>query len=277
MSEAGQTTPKPRALASLLVNPPAPPRELRQSDVAALSWHLERGLIAFERSPFGAMLERVELFGFGSIRCSKCLGSGVRRRSGNWCTPCNGTGALAYGLDWSTNVDEVMPANDDSGSGRGYVPDDSMMARYAIVSRRLGMLPERLRAVGEAYHGHAGLRCSDAHAWRMVAVYPLTPAGKRLIRMMPNTYTTDEERERYHASPPYERAFRHVASERIKSDPNRRQLIEAAEQQATELYLAFVDAWEATREASGRRATHPAVAPQNDAVAPATAEEGGKS
>jgi len=258
-----QTSPKTRAWASLLVNPPAPPRELRQSDVAALSWHFERGLVAFEGSPFGAMLERCELFGFASIRCSRCQGSGVRRSSGAWCTPCNGTGALPYGLDWATNPDEVIPVSRAHQGGVGYIPDDSMMARYAVVSRRLSLLPERLQAVGEAYHGHAGLRCADAHAWRMVAVYPLTPAGQRLIRMTPNTYTTDEERERYHASPPYERAFRHVASERIKSDPNRRQLIEAAEQQATELYLAFVDAWEATREASGR--------------ASGTGTEGGKS
>ncbi len=277
MVTEGQTTPKPRALASLLVNPPAPPRELRQSDVAALSWHFERGLIAFEGSPFGAMLERCELFGFGSIRCSKCLGSGVRRRSGNWCKPCNGTGALAYGLDWSTNVDECIPISGAHQGGGGYTPDDSMMARYAVVSRRLGMLPEHLQAVGEAYHGHAGLRCvgEAANTWRMVAVYPLTPAGKRLIRATPNTYTTDEEREKYHASPPYERAYRHVASERLKSDPNRRQLIEAAEQQATELYLAFVDAWEATREASGRAVAAPKVADEMAEVARAL--EGGKS
>lgn len=252
MVNEGQTTPKLRALATLLINPPEPPRELRQQDAAALSWHFERGLVAFEGSPFGAILDRAKLFGHGSIRCSRCRGSGVRHSSGSWCTPCNGTGFLDYELDRSVNVDEVMPAHDDSGSSRGYVPDDSMMTRYAVVSRRLSLLPERLQAVGAAYHGHAGLRCADAHAWRMVAVYPLTPAGKRLIRMTPNTYTTDDEREKYHASPPYERAFRHVASERIKSDPNRRQLIEAAEQQATELYLAFVDAWEAAREASGR-------------------------
>src|SRR5690606_3148423 len=105
------------------------------------------------------------------------------------------------------------------------------------------------RDVAEAYYGHAGLRCvSDtANTWRMVAVYPFTPAGKRLIQRVPNTCTTEAERDEYRNSPPYERAFRHVVSERIRSDANRRQIIEAAEQQATELYLEFVDAWNAIR------------------------------
>ena len=221
---------------------PDPPRTLSQVDAAALSWFFGSGRTAFERSTFGPMLERAELYGHGSWRCSRCRGSGVLQGNGAWCDRCNGTGAIPYQLDpaSSERIDQITAHSTGSNHGAGYVPDDTVMARYAVISRRLSLLPRRLALALEAYHGDRGIHCAAHHTWPMVAVYPLTASGQKLARLASEKGVPDHERcrleivaQRQQANPP--------------NKPARGALIEAAERQATQLYVAAVDAWNALR------------------------------
>jgi hypothetical protein len=214
-----------------------------RSDGAALSWHFSTGSAAFERSTMGPMLDHASLFAFGKVgpfRCRKCDYGVIP--DGRWCLRCQGTGFILTVIERRQRTDDEMPVNETMSGSGGYTPDDEVMARFAVVSRRLGLLPVRLRQALESYHGPHGDRCSDAQAWRLVALYPLTPAGQRLVKLALEV-GDDETRERYRTEPTYERAFRQVAAQKTNPKPQRGALIEAAEEQSTELYTEACDRW----------------------------------
>lgn len=223
-----------------------PITQLSRRDQAALGNFFGVGATKFERSTMGPMLDHIELFGFGAVKCGACRGAGIRWTSGAWCTKCGGSGSIPYELDRSHAVDE-LPVNETRTGSGGYVPDDAEMTRYAIISRRLSLLSGRVQQTLEAYYGDHGCRCDDIQAWRMVAVYPLVPAGERLTRLGADEEADADVRERYRTMPRYERAYWQVALERINSKPQRASLIRAAEEQATALYLEAVEAWEGSR------------------------------
>jgi hypothetical protein len=219
------------------------PRDLPQRDQAALSWYFTDGSAAFERSTMGPMLERAALYSMRrlTLKCRSCGGEGILADA-SWCEGCHGTGTAQTRLVRSDDSELAMPVHETRSASGGYTPDDSMMARYAVVSRRVSHLPAIGRAALGRYFGPNGERCSHAPGWRMIALYPLTPAGQRLA-VLSDECRTDEERERFRGEPDYERCFGQVAWEASKTKAARKALIEAAEQQATELYLTTVDQW----------------------------------
>ncbi len=206
-----------------------------------LTFYFGAGRSMFERSTFGAQLERAELFGHGSVKCGTCRGIGVLP-TGAWCGPCNGTGAKPYKLPPLTSSDVVVDVSETNTEG-GYAPNDDAMAQFAVVSRRVGALPVLLQSALAAYYGDAGIRCSTLPCWRMVSLYPLVPAGKKLAAMGLEELSTEEERLKFDTDPPYERCRRHVELEKSNSKDHRRALIESAERQASELFERTVAAW----------------------------------
>lgn len=221
--------------------------ELPMADQASLSWFLSHGLAAFERSTMGPMLDHARLYGHGSIKCGGCRGQGIRQ-NGDWCDKCKGTGAFPVELDRRNRSPEELPVNETQGSGGGYVPDDTIMTRYAVVSRRLSNMSPLRREALQAHQGPQGDRCSLEPGHRLIAVYPLVPAGKKLIRLAPEQLDdTDRERAPYAEWPSYERAFRQCEWQKTKPLGQRGALIESAEGQAAELFLSAVDEWMAQR------------------------------
>jgi|GEM_PF-4713897 len=217
------------------------------ADQATLSWFLSHGLAAFERSTMGPMLDHAELYGHGSVKCGGCRGQGIRQ-NGDWCDKCKGTGAFPFELDRRNRSPEELPVDETQGSGGGYVPDDTVMTRYAVVSRRLSRLSAESRLAIEAHQGPQGDRCSLEPGHRLIAVYPLVPAGKKLVRLAHEDLDDREhDRSPYAEAPAYERAFRQCAWQKTKPINNRGALIEAAESQAAELFLGAVDEWMAQR------------------------------
>lgn len=72
-------------------------KAIEGSDEAALSWYFGQGLSVYEKSTFGAVLQRITLDGFSSGPCGSCEGSGIMENGGfavsTRCKRCNGTGA----------------------------------------------------------------------------------------------------------------------------------------------------------------------------------------
>lgn len=220
---------------------------LSRGDQAALSWFFTIGVAAFESSPMGPMLQHVELYGCATVKCGGCRGAGIRA-DGAWCQKCAGTGAFPIALQRDNRSPEELPVHDTRGEG-GYVPDDGTMARYAVVSRRVSALPHRLQRALEAFHGPHGSRCDCPQAWRLVALFPLVPAGHRLVRLALDDMHDAEVSERYRSMPAYEQCYWQVAAQRTNRRPQRGALIDAAAEQAGALYVeaasAFMDACKA--------------------------------
>jgi len=82
-------------------------------ELGDLQWYLTNGISLFERSPIGAILEKLENAAHFSRKCRKCHGNGftdepydipdpkdpankkITLPHGNWCPKCKGTGVEA--------------------------------------------------------------------------------------------------------------------------------------------------------------------------------------
>jgi len=182
-----------------------------------LVWFLGAGQCAFERSNFGAQLDRIANSAEVTVRCQRCDGDGcvdVGTVNARWCPRCKGIGHHARARE-----NRVMPRHGHvrcskcrgSGSaggdpclwcgGDGYVeidpvfptgfqfqalpqPRDAAITRYAGVSRTLARVhdaSERAYAALVAYYGDQGARWALTARGRLFALYPLTQAGKKLL------------------------------------------------------------------------------------------------
>jgi hypothetical protein len=115
-----------------------------------LAWFFSVGLSSFERSTFGPMLQRAEMFGSVAKRQRKPLTARVRSGGG-------------------------------SGGEPSYEPDERTLIRFGDVSRRLGRVAPRLVEVLALYYGDVGESWARHPRGRWVALFPLTQAGLALM------------------------------------------------------------------------------------------------
>jgi hypothetical protein len=154
-------------------------------DAAALQWFLGPGQCAFERSWCGDMLEFIERSAYTSRRCAPCFGAGILH-SGDWCPSCAGTGSIPVRR---RSRGEETVAVKHQGFSVAYNPfsaDTWALETYATVSRQLGRVGGVSvihRLALEAFYGNEGERWGRTDRKRIFAVYPLTHAGQKLIRM----------------------------------------------------------------------------------------------
>lgn len=202
--------------------PPPPSAPLVAVKAAELEWFFCWGQSVFERSTFGALLERQALYGQEPVPCQECGGDGFRvspngTKLDDTCRGCRGCGIArtrrvgrsSKGVLLSTQ--RCGPCHGRSGRtecalcrGRGYtehqpihvgsqpheaahyVPDDNALTRYAVVSRWLLALDARSPAsveVLELYYGLDGLRWGRVEGYgRVYSLGHLTRPGQKLLQ-----------------------------------------------------------------------------------------------
>lgn len=141
---------------------------LSPRDESDLLWFFSRGMISFERSTIGSMLERSELF---SVRAYP-----EQRRIYDEAGRCIG---FESGIT-------ARPTAELRAAG-GYVPDDDVLTRFAHVSAVLKRVERRsplAAAVFECFYGDLGERWAllSTDYGRLGALFHLTDKGKELLR-----------------------------------------------------------------------------------------------
>lgn len=206
-------------------------------------------------------------------KCTLCFGSGLApvdkpkkkapRTGIEECTPCGGSGteglrrlkpqarrstrAHRAGL-LKANVDceacggegfvDVQPAFDHKvNSGGGYEASHEELREYARVSRMLDAVAEldaRALVVLETFYGDEGARWGRTRQGRIFALYKLTKAGRQLLARDGGSDLAVSASER-------------LANERDlelqQAKPGRRQLLNAADEQARALYEQACRVW----------------------------------
>lgn len=217
-------------------------------DEADLEWYFGPGQSAFERSTFGAMLDAMERASFSTTRCARCDGDGVLDvgmvAAAKWCPACGGTGYRERRSRHTNATLTAQPTAEDKG-GRGYTPTERALERYAAVSRRLDRVERAHVEVLTAYYGDTGARWGRTRHGRTFAVYALTPAGHKLVRMAMLGSGTDG----VHLSAG-ERIGVQAELEKTQPKATRRALLDAADRQARELVEAASVEW---GKSGGRR------------------------
>lgn len=227
-------------------------------DVKELKWYFASGgLGVFSSSTFGAQLERAALFAFGGYECKRCRGTGCvassrKKRRANErqaemlrlvgidpnkllppaldriCGKCDGMGWVPR-LRRTNNrgpLTAQMTGSSKRGGGGGVDVGAVNLARLGAVQRRLDKVCEdgaMLRDALEAYYSPDG--------GAMTSLYPMTPAGKRLLRKNPL------------GLPARQLIENEVKAQKDKPEGNRGALLASAESQSTELLNAAIDAW----------------------------------
>lgn len=74
------------------------------TDEAALSWYFGQGLSIYQRSTFGAIIDRLTTDSYSSTSCKTCGGGGIMEHGGidvsTRCKTCSGSGKIAEGHKW---------------------------------------------------------------------------------------------------------------------------------------------------------------------------------
>lgn len=152
---------------------PTPQAPLRipqwsQRDTDQLTWYFGLGQTVFERSTFGGMLERAEMF--GGVKHAPVAREPVFDSR---------TGACIIGHESALSARPTAELRPEAG----YVPDDGQLHLYAVVSARV-MRVERLHAMSavvlETIFGDAGQRWTGTAHGRLGALYHLTAKGRAI-------------------------------------------------------------------------------------------------
>ncbi len=175
---------------------PAPPTGRRLMALEAdLDWYFGEGSSVFERSTFGSQLEHAELFALTTRPCFDCgglpesvyggevAGTGFHE-SGAECRKCRGLGWVVCDQRPSGPL-TVKPKPEPRSEGQ-YWPGHDTLVRFATMSRvikAVACTKTVLASVLRAYYGDQGARWGLTKNGRIFAVYPLTVAGQRLLKM----------------------------------------------------------------------------------------------
>jgi hypothetical protein len=166
-------------------------------DSEELIWYEAEGVTYFERSPTGPMLDRLDMAAHKSAYCHTCAGKGIvdvpwscvdrkgetlNLTQGAWCKKCNGTGSVPVRLtaEEQRSADDGELAENHNEGARAAV-DDSILIRYAQVSRILDLMDPFYREAIEVAYGPMGEFLETTPHGRAWALTPMTSAGKRLI------------------------------------------------------------------------------------------------
>jgi hypothetical protein len=130
--------------------------KITNGDAADIEWALGPGACSFQRSTFGEMLERAELFAFDE--------RGVR---------------VDFKYDtWQTTYIR-KPTGEPS-----YTPEFEVLGRFARVSRIMRRMERDSAFLTTAlceYHGDLGARWAGTEMGRMASIYPLTTDGEKYL------------------------------------------------------------------------------------------------
>lgn len=144
-------------------------------DQFLLTWFFGRGQTVFERSVFGGMLERAELF--GSVHHPPIAMEPVYDSR---------TGETVIGRESALSARPTAEIRPEAG----YVPDDGDLTLYGVVSSRVAKV-ERRDAVAalvlSLLFGDAAERWSGTSQGRLGSLYALTAKGR--------SWTADESRK----------------------------------------------------------------------------------
>lgn len=219
--------------------------------------------------------------------CQDCQGLGtvapyeVAVDAGGWCPACHGTGALPIGAVQRRTPCGVCSAfnrpdrrpraaaaactcSNCVGTGlepftvqpihkgqeaAGAQADDSALTRFAITSRRVAKVKDQSPALAVAlavYYGDIGQRWALTDRTRLFSLYHLTAAGKKLARWGEKAGKAAEL-----GLTAQERIGAQAALEQAQPKPERRALLEAAQEQASALFGRAAKAW--NRQAGRQR------------------------
>jgi hypothetical protein len=134
-------------------------------DAFELEWFFSRGQIAFERSNFGSMLARQDMYSIA--RCYRPEMRPVYDKQGH---------VIGHerGITARPTAELRAPA--------GYTPDSDTLTRYAHVSALLKRMPHAQHKALEALYGDLGQRWAGNERFgRYGALFHLTVKGRKLI------------------------------------------------------------------------------------------------
>lgn len=202
---------------------------------------------------------------------------------GGWCPDCRGTGSVSYQRKDERSVCHVCegrrrgpgysllvfsggqrvkrsfagdpcgeclatgkrPQNvvekDNGPEENGYSAGEGALERFALVSRRMGRVEavsKLLATVLRAFYGDTGARWGASEHGHLFALYSLTPSGKKLARIGLEKNAPDMTEQ--------ERIGVQASLQKQQPNANRRALLTAAANQATELYARAAQAWNAS-------------------------------
>ena len=174
-----------------------------------LEWYFTEGLALFERSSVGAILDRLERESCAKLSCPKCCGeerravvAAMQRQihlidrdmlgaaimtpgilaNGNVCPKCGGTGSVFAPMGQGHTGKVTARPMGFEVKQAGYQVDESLMTRYAQVTRWLMRVGSECADVLCAYYGSDACRCAMVDPWGAhLAIMPQTAAGKKLI------------------------------------------------------------------------------------------------
>ncbi len=178
---------------------------------AELVWFFETGIPSFERSNWGAALER-----YANLAASR--------------------------QKFDRDAVTAWPSKSSQFVSQAEPPDDSTLIRYGEVSRRLHRValadPQAARALGLAF-GAEGAKWARSDRGRMVALFPLIPAGIALVararrHSRGDLTLSDADRLRVEVT---------VDSITSGRDATRRRLIIMASAEATDLLAHALRVW----------------------------------
>jgi hypothetical protein len=243
--------------------PNATQTEIKPRDEAILGWYFGPGQLQFHRSTFGAQLERARTFGHDSEACVDCCGTGftcsgarlTQPEDDDTCPRCWGAGVIARrrrngergprpGQRW----EDYLVARENALTARptaelriesGIEPDHETLMRMARVVKRLARVDPRTKLVLLAYYGDVGERWARTKLGRVLALYPLTPAGLKLLRM-------GEERSVVEL-PPHERIATEASNQLLQPKIVRGKLLVACRDQSKELLVKAAIDWNESR------------------------------
>lgn len=242
-------------------------RTLRERDAYYLEYYFGEGRTVFQRSTFGAMLTRADLYRHGTFPCFSCEGSpGVSAATGEWCRSCRGTGF--YSFERSASKDSppvtVCPSK-AAAEPSGYEPSHQALQIFGRIGRRLDIVAERggrhFPKVLELAHGDEGARWANTKMGRLFALHRLVAPGRRLLARSRDDGAHVE-------LIPSDALKVQVELQRTQPKAWRRKLIEETLEQAKELYGDAVQAWNLSA-LFVRAQRHQAPPPSRHSAAPA--------
>ena len=159
-----------------------------------LSWFFSDGQSAFERSTFGALLERAEQFGFDHDGHRIPHPETKRNESWHFRQGLCGQPAVSIDqaladdirqlIDWEALDPSITACPKPIKSEEPSVtPDDWKLQRYARASRALNNIPSRYGRVLSLYYGLRGCFWELQKLGRILAVMHETQAGKKLLEV----------------------------------------------------------------------------------------------